>query len=229
MIEMNIIKAAFNNNIRKIIFLGSSCIYPKFSKQPIKEDYLLTGSLETSNEAYALAKILGVRLCHYYTNNHNVSYRCLMPTNIYGERDKFDPKLGHVIPSLIYKFNKAKEKNENITIWGDGLAKREFMHADDLADSVLFTMKVTHKEFFSLSDKNYSHINIGSGKEIAIKDLVNLIANIFDFKNNIIFDHSKPSGTPLKLLDSSKINKLGWSPKIKLNLGLEKVIKKFCS
>ena len=222
MINMNIIHSAYENNIKKIIYLGSSCIYPRNSKQPIKEEYLLNSSLEKTNEAYALAKISGLKLCHYYNINYNTSYRCLMPTNIYGKNDNFDTEFGHVIPSLIAKFKNAKKFNKHVTVWGNGLAKREFLHVDDLAESVLFLMKLSHKDFMKYSFQSY--FNVGSGEEISIKNLIILLKKIFKFNPKINYDKNKPNGTLRKKLNSNRLRKLGWRPKIKLIDGLKEII-----
>ncbi len=222
MINMNVIRSAYESNIKKIIYLGSSCIYPRNANQPIKEEYLLNSPLEKTNEAYALAKISGLKLCHYYNINYKTSYRCLMPTNIYGKNDNFDTEFGHVIPALISKFRNAKRNKRDVTVWGNGSAKREFLHVDDLAESVLFLMKLSHKKFMQASYQSY--FNVGSGEEISIKSLISLLKKIFNYNPKIIYDKNKPNGTLRKKLNSSRLLKLGWKPKIKLIDGLKKII-----
>jgi len=223
MIEFNLIYSAYLNNVKKILFLGSSCIYPKFPKIPIKEESLLTGLLETSNEPYALAKIAGIKLCSAFNKQYkkkNLDYRSVMPCNLYGPKDNFDPNFGHVIPSLIHKFHYAKIANKKeVVVWGNGKSKREFMHVDDLAEASIFLMNLKKKIFFNKNDFA-EHVNIGTGKEIAIKDLVYKIKNIIGFRGKIIFDKKKLNGTPRKVLNNKKIKKLGWEPKIKLTKGL---------
>ena len=223
MIEFNLIYSAYLNNVKKILFLGSSCIYPKFPKIPIKEESLLTGLLETSNEPYALAKIAGIKLCSAFNKQYkkkNLDYRSVMPCNLYGPKDNFDPNFGHVIPSLIHKFHYAKIANKKeVVVWGNGKSKREFMHVDDLAEASIFLMNLKKKIFFNKNDFA-EHVNIGTGKEIAIKDLVYKIKNIIGFRGKIIFDKKKLNGTPRKVLNNRKIKKLGWEPKIKLTKGL---------
>ena len=222
MIAFNLIHTAFKNNIKKLIFLGSSCIYPRNCKQPIKEEYLLTSSLEPTNDAYAIAKIAAIKLCHYYNQNKKTSYRCLMPTNIYGLNDNFDPNFGHVIPSLITKFKNSKSNNSEVTIWGDGKPKREFLHVNDLAEAVKFTMEISHRKFMRNSYKSY--FNVGSNEEISIKLLVNLLKKLFNHNFKIKYDSSMPNGTLRKKLNSNRLNKLGWKSKIKLEKGLSDLI-----
>ena len=222
MIAFNLIHTAFKNNIKRLIFLGSSCIYPRNCKQPIKEEYLLTSSLEPTNDAYAIAKIAAIKLCHYYNQNKKTSYRCLMPTNIYGLNDNFDPNFGHVIPSLITKFKNSKSNNSEVIIWGDGKPKREFLHVNDLAEAVKFTMEISHTQFMSNSYNSY--FNVGSNEEISIKSLVNLLEKLFNHNFKIKYDSSMPNGTLRKKLNSNRLNKLGWKSKIKLEKGLSDLI-----
>lgn len=222
MIAFNLIHTAFKNNIKRLIFLGSSCIYPRNCKQPIKEEYLLTSSLEPTNDAYAIAKIAAIKLCHYYNQNKKTSYRCLMPTNIYGLNDNFDPNFGHVIPSLITKFKNSKSNNSEVIIWGDGKPKREFLHVNDLAEAVKFTMEISHRQFMSNSYNSY--FNVGSNEEISIKLLVNLLEKLFNHNFKIKYDSSMPNGTLRKKLNSNRLNKLGWKSKIKLKKGLSDLI-----
>ena len=215
-IQTNLIDGAHRADIQKLAFLGSSCIYPKFSAQPIKESSLLTGELEPTNESYALAKITGVKLVEAYRKQYGRSWFSLMPTNLYGPGDNFDPVSSHVIPGMIAKFLKAKEKNEEaVTLWGTGTPLREFMHVDDLASAILF----------SLENLGGHHVlNVGSGEEISIKNLAGLVKDIVGFSGDINWDSSMPDGTPRKFLDSSRISSLGWKPSIYLREGIERTI-----
>lgn len=215
MIESNVIEASKRNNVTKLLFLGSSCIYPKMAPQPLKEEYLLTGTLEHTNEPYAIAKIAGIKMCEAYRDQYGCNYISVMPTNLYGPNDNYDLNNSHVLPALIRKMHLAKKNNDpSVTIWGTGTPKREFMHVNDLAEACVFLMQnYNEKEF----------INIGYGDDISIKDLALLIKDIVGFKGEIIHDLSKPDGTPRKLMDSSKLRKLGWEPKITLEAGIRKV------
>lgn len=213
-IQSNIIHQSYLNKVKKLIFLGSSCIYPKMSKQPIKEEYLLSGLLEPTNRPYAIAKIAGIELCKSYNFQYGCNFISVMPTNLYGPNDNYDLDNSHVLPALIRKFIEAKKNNTDITLWGSGKPKREFLHVDDLADACLFLMN------------NYDDseiINIGSGEEISILKLANLISEISKYDKKIYWDLTKPDGTPRKLLDSSKLNSLGWKSKIGLKFGLVNV------
>ena len=212
-IQNNLIQSSFKNNTETFVFLGSSCIYPKFSKQPIKEEYLLTDELEPTNQWYALAKIQGVKLCEAINRQFNKNDFSLMPTNLYGPNDNFDLNSSHVIPALIRKFHEAKENNSNVVLlWGTGSPFREFLHVDDLASAILFSLE---------NKPEYNLLNVGSSKEISIKDLALTIKEIVGFSGEINWDTSKPDGTPRKLMDSSKLLSLGWKPKIDLKPGLE--------
>lgn len=218
-IECNTIHAAYESKVKKLLFLGSSCIYPKYAEQPIKESFLLTGSLEETNEAYAIAKIAGIELCKFYRKQYNCNFISAMPTNLYGPNDNYDLKNSHVIPALIKKIIDAKNTNQStVEVWGTGTPLREFLHVDDLADACLFLMNSYSQE---------QHINVGSGQEISIADLVTLIQEIVEYKGSIIFDTTKPNGTPRKLLDNTLINNLGWKAKLTLREGLKKVIAEF--
>jgi GDP-L-fucose synthase len=211
-IQSNIINAAFKNNIKKMIFLGSSCIYPKNCNQPIKEEYLLEGPLEITNEAYAIAKIAGLKTCYYFNKQYNTNYITVMPTNLYGPNDNFDLKTSHVLAALIRKFHEAKIKNyKYVEIWGTGKPLREFLHVDDLADCCVFLME---------NHNGKEIINIGTGIEISIKNLAFLIKEITKFDGEIRFNEEKPDGTKRKLLDISRINKIGWKYNIKLEQGI---------
>jgi len=217
LIQNNLIRAAHELNIKKFIFLGSSCIYPKMAPQPLKEEFLLTGSLEESNQWYAIAKISGVKLIEALRNQFNRDYISLMPTNLYGPGDNYHPENSHVLPAMLRKFHEAKEKNKKeVILWGSGEPKREFLHVDDLANAIVFILEN------SMSDSLY---NIGSGVEVKVKELAYLIQKIIGFDGRISWDNSKPDGTPRKLIDSSKINSAGWSAKIDLTKGIESVYK----
>lgn len=215
MIECNVIKAAHDVGVTKLMLLGSSCIYPKMSPQPIKEEYLLTGTLEPTNEPYAIAKIAGLKMCEAYRDQYNDDFISAMPTNLYGPNDNYDLKNSHVLPALIRKFAEAKETNQPaVEIWGTGSPKREFLHVDDLAEACVFLMQ-------NYSDKET--VNVGTGEDVSIKDLALQIKNIVGFEGELKFDTSKPDGTPRKLLDVSKIHSLGWKHKIDLETGIKMV------
>ena len=224
-ITSNLIHSAYLNNIKKILFLGSSCIYPKKSKLPIKEKYLLSGYLESTNEPYAVAKISGVKMCEAYNRQYKdlrLDYRSIMPCNLYGPGDNFNPNFGHVIPSLIYKFDDAKKKlKKEIFLWGDGTPKREFLHVDDLARGSIFLMNISKEKFYQNIDNE--QLNIGSGKEITIKELALIIKKVVNYKGKILFDKKNPNGTMRKVLDISRIKKLGWSPNISLRDGISNI------
>ena len=212
-IQNSVISASYKYNVKKLMFLGSSCIYPRDAEQPLKESSLLTGELEPTNEAYAIAKIAGIKLCEFYRKQYGVDFISVMPTNLYGPGDNFHPQNSHVVAALISRFYEAKKRNkENVILWGSGKPLREFMHVDDLADGLIFLMQ------------NYSedkHINIGTGKEISIKDFSNIIKFISGWTGKIEFDDSYPDGMPRKVMDVSKIHKLGWRHKIDLEEGLK--------
>ncbi|MDA9645457.1 GDP-L-fucose synthase [Candidatus Actinomarina] len=213
MIQNNVINSAYKNETKKLLFLGSSCIYPKEPEIPIKEDSLLTGKLESTNKAYAIAKIAGIEMCQSYKKQYGFNSISIMPTNLYGPNDNFSFENSHVLAALIRKFHDAKTNNQNSVIcWGDGSPYREFLHVKDLANAAVMLMK--HYESEQI-------INIGTGDDIMIKDLSILISKIVDFKGEIIWDESKPNGTPRKLLDSTRINELGWKPKISLEEGIQ--------
>lgn len=219
-IQNNLINAAFLFKIKKLIFLGSSCIYPKICPQPMKEEYLLTGPLEETNKAYSIAKIAGISLCNSYREQYDCDFRCIMPTNLYGIKDKFDEKNSHVIPALIKKFHNAKiNKKKYIKVWGSGNVYRDFLYVDDLSEAILKIFKLNKKKY-EKATKNISHINVGSGKELTIKKLAYKIKSIVNYKGKIIFDKSMPDGMKKKLLDTTRINKLGWRPKVSLKEGL---------
>ena len=225
MIETNLIHSAFLNGIKKLLFLGSSCIYPRNANQPIKEEDLLTGKLEPTNEPYAIAKIAGIKLCESYNRqygkSHGVDYRSIMPTNLYGPGDNYDSKNSHVIPALLYRFHYAKvKKKQKVIIWGSGKPKREFLYVDEMANASVHIMNIDKNIYDSHTSAMCSHINVGSGKDLTIKELSKLIKEVVDYKGNIEFDTSKPDGTPRKFLQSKVLNNLGWCSKISLRDGL---------
>ena len=232
MIEANIIHQAFLNGIKKILFLGSSCIYPKFQSKPIKENKLLTGPLEQTNEPYAIAKITGIKLCESYNrqygNKFGVDYRSVMPSNLYGINDKYNLQDSHVIPALIRKFYEAKKNNNpTITIWGSGKPKREFLYVDDLASACYFLMNIKKEKFYQGTTSMCSHVNVGSGKDLTIKKLAEKIKKIVNFNGIIEFDKTKSDGVKKKLLNNARIRKLGWRPKVNLELGLKKTFQDY--
>ena len=219
LIQNNLIRSAHENDVEKFIFLGSSCIYPKFSHQPIKEEYLLTGELEPTNQWYAIAKISGVKLIEALRKQFNRDYVSLMPTNLYGPNDNFDLKTSHVFPAMVRKFHEAKENNnDKVTLWGSGTPMREFLHVNDLGQAVLFTLE--HK----LDDHLY---NVGTGRDITIKALAEMVQKVVGHKGAITWDNTKPDGTPKKLMDSSKINDIGWKSSIDLEKGIKTTYKWF--
>jgi len=228
MVEANVIHAAWTNGVQKLLFLGSSCIYPKQASQPMREDTLLTGKLESTNEPYAIAKIAGIKLCESYNRQYGVDYRSVMPTNLYGPGDNYHPENSHVIPALIRRFHKAKEsKASSVTIWGSGNPRREFLYVDDMAEASLFVMHLDKLTYNSNVNPMKSHVNVGFGSDISILELANLIKNIVGFNGNISFDISKPDGTFQKLMNSELINQLGWHAKIDLEKGLIKAYDDF--
>jgi GDP-L-fucose synthase len=216
MIESNVIHASYTYNVKKLLFLGSSCIYPKLAQQPLKEEYLLTGPLEPSNEAYAIAKIAGLRLCKYYNEQYNTNFISVMPTNLYGLNDNFDLETSHVLAALIRKSHEAKINNTSeVVVWGTGTPRREFLHVDDMADACVYLM-----ENFDVSDIG-EFVNIGIGEDLTIRELAELIKDIVGYRGKIVYDISKPDGTPRKLLDVSKLHDLGWKAKIPLKDGIK--------
>lgn len=218
-IQSNVIDSAYQFNVKKLLFLGSTCIYPKFAPQPLKEDYLLTGELEPTNEPYAIAKIAGIKMCQSYNRQYGSKFISVMPTNMYGPHDNFDLKTSHVLPALIRKFHEAKENNAaSVEIWGSGTPRREFLHSDDLAEACLFLMK-------HYNDSEI--INVGVGHDISIKELAELIQSVVGYTGEIVFNHSIPDGTPRKLVDVTKIHNLGWKAQISLEEGLRSVYEAF--
>jgi GDP-L-fucose synthase len=225
-IQNNCIISAYKTKVNKLLFLGSSCVYPKKPKIPIKEKFLLSGELEKTNEAYAISKIAGIKMCESFNIQYNTDFRAVMPTNLYGPNDNYDDLNSHVLAALIKKILKAKQKNKNrIVVWGNGNAKREFLHTYDLADACIKIMRLSKKNFLNIVEKNNQFINIGYGKEISIKELTKLICKIINFHGTIVYDKTKPNGTYRKLIDSSRIRKINWKPKISLTEGISLVIK----
>jgi len=221
LIETNIIHSAYKSGVKKLLFLGSSCIYPKMAPQPLKEEYLLSGFLEETNEPYAIAKIAGIKLCEAYRDQYGCNFISAMPTNMYGPNDNYHPENSHVLPALIRKFHEAKEQNlTTVTVWGDGSPLREFLYADDLANALLFLMKNYNEKPF---------LNVGYGEDISIGDLALLIKEIVGFEGEIVFDTGKPNGTPRKLLDSSRLFSLGWKPVVSLREGIALAYRDFLS
>lgn len=232
MIEANIIDAAFRNGVKKLLFLGSSCIYPRMVDQPMGEDALLTGTLEPTNEPYAIAKIAGIKLCESYNRqygmSHGIDYRCVMPTNLYGPGDNYHSENSHVIPAMIRRFDEAKNnQDEVVTVWGSGKPLREFLYVDDMAAASIYVMGIDHAELARHTRPMQSHINVGSGTEITIAELAQSVANTVGFQGRIEFDKSKPDGTPRKLMDSSRLNSLGWQAGVSLQEGLKITYQKF--
>ena len=221
MIEANVIHAAHCNNVQKLMFLGSSCIYPKFAPQPISEDALLQGSLEATNEPYAIAKIAGIKLCESYNRQYGRDYRSVMPTNLYGPHDNYLPENSHVIPALLRRFHEAiLEDAQSVTIWGSGTPMREFLHVDDMANASIHVMNLDAELLEKSTDPMLSHINVGTGIDCTIRELAETIAKVTGFEGRLIFDASKPDGTPRKLMDVSRLEQLGWRAQINLEDGL---------
>ena len=228
MIEANLIHGSYLAGVGKLLFLGSSCIYPKESQQPIKEDYLLSGHLEPTNEPYAIAKIAGIKLCESYNRQYDTDYRSIMPTNLYGPNDNFHPKNSHVIPALIRKFHEAKVENKPLVeVWGSGKPMREFLHVDDMADASIHIMNIDKKILESEIDSMLSHINIGAGIDMTILDVAQTVKEVVGFCGKIVFNTKMPDGTKRKLLDVSKIENLGWKPAITLKDGLKETYEWF--
>ena len=225
MVQNNVIHQAFISGVKKLLFLGSSCIYPKMALQPISEDALLTGKLEATNEPYAVAKIAGIKMCESYNRqygiSHGIDYRSVMPTNLYGPGDNYHPENSHVIPALIRRFHEAKESGApEVVIWGTGTPMREFLYVDDMAAACTFVMGLDKEIYNKQVEPMQNHINIGYGSDVTIAELAKTIAVVVGYQGEIIFDSSKPDGTPKKLMDSSRLNYMGWTPKVALKDGL---------
>ena len=220
-IQTNVIQAAHNSGVERLLFLGSSCIYPRLAKQPLAETDLLTGLLEPTNEAYAIAKIAGLKTCESFHRQYGSDFRSVMPTNLYGPGDNFDLQSSHVLPALLRKFHQASlDGDQVVSVWGSGRPRREFLHVDDLARACLHVMDIGKSSFWSKMDDRCSHINVGTGRDISIAELAELIATVAGFSGRIEHDHSKPDGTPRKLLDVGRIRDLGWEPAISLDEGI---------
>ncbi len=234
MVQNNVIHQAFLNGVKKLLFLGSSCIYPKLAPQPMSEDALLTGKLEPTNEPYALAKIAGIKMCESYNRqygqSHGVDYRSVMPTNLYGPGDNYHPENSHVIPALIRRFHEAKVSNApEVVIWGTGTPRREFLYVDDMAEASVFVMQLDKTIYDSQTQSMQSHINVGYGNDVTINELAHAVAKATGFQGRIAFDVSKPDGAPRKWMDSGRLNHLGWAPKVNLEDGLKLAYSEFQS
>lgn len=223
MMEANVIHASHQNNVQKLLFLGSSCIYPKLAEQPMREDALLTGTLEATNEPYAIAKIAGIKLCESYNRQYGRDYRSVMPTNLYGINDNFHPENSHVIPALIRRFHEAKLANAPVVkAWGTGKPMREFLYVDEMAEASIFVMNLDNETYQRETQPMLSHINVGTGVDCTIKELTETVAKVIGYQGEIQWDTSKPDGTPRKLMDVSRLERLGWKAKISLEEGLTK-------
>lgn len=221
MIECNVINAAYEAGVKKLLQLGSSCIYPKLADQPMREDALLTGTLEPTNEPYAIAKIAGIKLCESYNRQYGVDYRSVMPTNLYGPGDNFHPENSHVLPALIRRFHEAVQNGtEVVTIWGSGNPMREFLHVNDMAEASLFVLDLDDETYQRETEPMLSHINVGSGTDVTIRELAETVADVTGFKGQLVFDATKPDGAPRKLMDVSRLARLGWAATIPLNAGI---------
>ena len=221
-IQSNIINSAHLTGVQKLLFLGSSCIYPRQARQPMREDALMTGVLELTNEPYAIAKIAGIKMCESYNRQYGRDYRSLMPTNLYGPGDNYHPENSHVVPALIHKFHRAKEKRlDEVIVWGTGKPKREFLYVEDMAKASLFVHNLDKELFEAHTQPMLSHINVGSGTEVTIKELAEIVKGVVGFTGRIVFDQTKPDGTQRKLMNIDKLKELGWRPKINLKDGIQ--------
>ena len=230
MIESNIINSAYENNVKRLLFLGSTCIYPKAVEQPMREDALLTDVLEPTNEPYAIAKIAGIKLCESYNRQYGMDFRSIMPTNLYGINDNFHKKNSHVIPALMNRMHEAKNNDDKeVIVWGSGNAKREFLHVDDMADASLFVLELDIKTYSAHSNPRLSHINVGSGVDVSIRQLAETMKQVIGFKGKLKFDSSKPDGPPRKLIDVTKLSNMGWNYQIELEDGLKLTYEWFLS
>lgn len=228
MIEANVIHQAWCSGVKKLLFLGSSCIYPRLAEQPIREEYLLTGPLEPTNEPYAIAKIAGIKLCESYNRQYGTDYRSVMPTNLYGPGDNYHPENSHVLPALIQRFHEAKiNGTEKVAIWGTGKPLREFLYVDDMADASVHVMELPHAVYASCTSPMLSHINVGSGEEVSIRDLAELVRQAVGYTGSIEFNADKPDGSPRKLIDSSRLSALGWTAKMRLADGIAETYRRF--
>ena len=226
MIEANVINSAYENKVKRLLFLGSTCIYPRAVEQPMREDALLTGVLEPTNEPYALAKISGIKLCESYNRQHGTDFRSVMPTSLYGINDNFHPKNSHVIPALMQRFHKAKINNSaEVTVWGTGKAMREFLYVDDMAKASIFVLELDKKTYHANTQTMLSHINIGTGIDVTTRELAETMKQVIGFKGELIFDTEKPDGAPRKLIDVSRLSNMGWKYSVELRHGLEQTYK----
>jgi GDP-L-fucose synthase len=226
MIEANVINSAYENKIKRLLFLGSTCIYPKAVEQPMREDALLTDVLEPTNEPYALAKIAGIKLCESYNRQHGTDFRSVMPTNLYGVNDNFHPENSHVIPALMQRFHQAKVNNDaEVVVWGTGNAMREFLYVDDMATASLFVLELDEETYKTNTQPMLSHINVGTGKDVTIREMAETMKEVVGFKGSITFDTTKPDGSPRKLIDVSRLSNMGWKYGIDLEGGLKKTYK----
>jgi GDP-L-fucose synthase len=223
MIEANVINSAYKTNVKRLLLLGSTCIYPRAVEQPMREDALLTGLLEPTNEPYAIAKIAGIKLCESYNRQYDTDYRSVMPTNLYGSNDNFHPENSHVIPGLMRRFHEAKINNDTeLTVWGTGKAMREFLYVDDMAEASLYVLELSKKSYQANTSPTLSHINIGSGIDISIRELAEIMKEVVGFNGKLNFDSSRPDGAPRKLIDVSRLSNMGWKYNINLKDGLKK-------
>ena len=222
-IQNNVIHAAHLNDVQKLLFLGSSCIYPRAVEQPMREDALLTGILEPTNEPYAVAKIAGIKMCESYNRQYGRDYRSVMPTNLYGPGDNYHPENSHVVPALIRRFHEAKENNlDEVVVWGSGTPRREFLYVDDMAEASLFVHTLLRITFDENTHPMLSHINVGTGADVTIKELAETVKDVVEFKGELLFDPTKPDGTPRKLMDVTLLSNLGWKASVSLKSGLER-------
>jgi len=223
MIEANVINSAYENKVKRLLFLGSTCIYPKAVDQPMREDALLTDVLEPTNEPYALAKIAGIKLCESYNRQHGTDFRSVMPTNLYGINDNFHPENSHVIPALMQRFHQAKiDNDEEVVVWGTGNAMREFLYVDDMAQASLFVLELDEQTYKANTQPMLSHINVGTGKDVTIKEMAETMKKVVGYKGKLTFDTTKPDGSPRKLIDVTRLTKMGWGYSVELKDGLSK-------
>jgi GDP-L-fucose synthase len=223
MIEANVINSAYENKVKRLLFLGSTCIYPKAVEQPMREEVILTGVLESTNEPYALAKIAGIKLCESYNRQHGTDFRSVMPTNLYGINDNFHPENSHVIPALMQKFHQAKENNDKeVVVWGTGRAMREFLYVDDMAEASLFVLELDKETYKANTQPMLSHINVGTGKDVTIKEMAKTMKEVVGYKGKLTFDTTKPDGAPRKLIDITRLENMGWKYSIDLEDGLSR-------
>jgi GDP-L-fucose synthase len=226
MIEANVINSAYENKVKRLLFLGSTCIYPKAVEQPMREDALLTDVLEPTNEPYALAKIAGIKLCESYNRQHGTDFRSVMPTNLYGINDNFHPENSHVIPALMQRFHQAKiNNNAEVVVWGTGSAMREFLYVDDMAEASLFVLELDEQTYQANTRPILSHINVGTGKDVTIREMAETMKQVVGYEGNLTFDTTKPDGSPRKLIDVSRLSNMGWKYSIDLEEGLKKTYK----